>query len=49
MGRGVKRVTGRERQREGESREIGAGYGHVERGGKGIGSKGARGKRKARM
>jgi hypothetical protein len=41
-------IRGRERQREGESREIGAYHGHVERGEKGMGSKEERGKRQER-
>ena len=45
MGRGVKRLNrGRERQKEGESREVEANHGHVERWGKGMGNKGPRGK-----
>ena len=36
MGRGVKRVVEAEKGREGESREVEAGHGHVERGGKGM-------------
>ena len=42
------KLRGRERQREGETREAEAGHDHVERGEKGMrreGSKGARGKR----
>ena len=47
MGMGVKRVAEAEKVREKE-KEMEASHVHVERWGKGIGSKGARGKREAR-
>ena len=46
MGRGVRRVVEAEKGR-GESREVGAGHGHVKRGGTGMGRKWERGKREA--